>query len=135
MEMSKGTKLILLLIAALLIACAVLLNGSITEQSPYKAVVDELTSRGYTMTEDDLYDMGSFENSTVSEVLAGQDITQAVEASRQGGFPGDADAQGNIRMLLLTMENEDIITIFLRDGQIELCFIQRLDDTDVRPLE
>lgn len=135
MEMSKNTKLIVLLLAALLIAGAVLLNGTVTEQSPYRAVMEELTRRGYTMTEDDLYDVGSFENSTVRDVLAGQELEQAVEASIQGGFPGDIDARGSIRLLLLTIENGDVITIFLRDGQIELCFIQRLDDSALRPLE
>lgn len=135
MEMSKNTKLIVLLIAGLLIVCAVLLNGAVTQQSPYKAVVQELTARGYTLTEDDLYNVGSFENSTIADVLAGQDLTQAVEASMAGGFPADINAAGNINMLLLTMKNQDIITIFLRDGEIELCFVQRLDDSNLRPLE
>lgn len=135
MEMSKNTKLIVLLAAALLIVCAVLLNGTVSQQSPYRAAVEELTARGYTLTEDDLYDVGSFEDTTIAEVLAGQDLTQAVEASMAGGFPSDVNAVGNIKMLLLTMENQDIITIFLRDGSIELCFVQRLDDSAVRPLE
>lgn len=135
MEMSKNTKLIVLLFAVLLIVCAVLLNAAVTQQSPYKAVVEELTSRGYTLTEDDLYDVGRFENSTVADVLAGQDLTQAVEASIAGGFPADVNAVGDVNMLLLTMKNQDVITIFLRDGKIELCFVQRLDDSSVRPLE
>ena len=135
MELSKNTKLIVLLIAALLIVCAVLLNGVVSEQSPYSAAVEELTARGYTLTEDDLFDVGSFEDTTIAEVLAGQDLTQAVEAGLAGGFPSDVNAVGNIKMLLLTMENKDIITIFLRDGKIELCFVQRLDDSEVRPLE
>lgn len=135
MEMSKNTKLIVLLAAALLIVCAVLLNGTVSQQSPYRAAVEELTARGYTLTEDDLYDVGSFEDTTIAEVLAGQDLTQAVEASMAGGFPSDVNAVGSIKMLLLTMENQDIITIFLRDGSIELCFVQRLDDSAVRPLE
>ena len=134
MEMSKNTKLIILLIAALLVICAVLLNGAVSQQSPYKAAVEELTARGYTLSEDDLFDVGRFEDSTVAEVLAGQDLSQAVEASRAAGFPSDINARGNINMLLLTMENKDVITLFLRDGNIELCFVQRLDDSAVRPL-
>jgi len=134
MEMSKNTKLIILLIAALLVICAVLLNGAVSQQSPYKAAVEELTARGYTLSEDDLFDVGRFEDSTIAEVLAGQDLSQAVEASIAAGFPSDINARGNINMLLLTMENKDIITLFLRDGNIELCFVQRLDDSAVRPL-
>ncbi len=134
MEMSKNTKLAVLLIAALLIVCAVLLNGVVSQQSPYRAAVEELTSRGYILNEDDLYDVGSFENTTISDVLAGQDLSQAVESSMAAGFPSDINAAGNIKMLLLTMENQDIITMFLRDGNIELCFVQRLDDSAVRPL-
>lgn len=134
MELSKNTKLIVLMLAVLLIVCAVLLNGAVSKQSPYNAAVEELTARGYTLTEDDLYDVGSFEDTTIAQVLAGQDLTEAVEAGIQGGFPSDVNAVGHIRMLLLTMENQDIITIFLRDGRIELCFVQRLDDSAVRPL-
>lgn len=135
MEISKGTKVILLIVAALLIVGAVLINGKLTVQSPYRAVVDELTSRGYTMTEDDLYSMGSFNKSSIADVLAGQDLSQAVEASINSGFPSDINAVGDINMLLLTMESGDIITIFLRDGEMELCFVQRLDGSAVRPLE
>ena len=134
MEMSKNTKIIVLLFAALLAVCAVLLNGTVAQQSPYKAAVQELSARGYTLSEDDLFDVGSFEDTTIAEVLAGQDLTQAVEAGIAGGFPSDVNAAGDIRMLLLTMENKDIITIFLRDGKIELCFVQRLDDSAIRPL-
>ena len=64
MELSKNTKLIVLLVAALLIVCAVLLNGAVAEQSPYRAAVEELTARGYTLSEDDLFDVGRFEDST-----------------------------------------------------------------------
>ena len=135
MEISKGTKVILIIAAALLVVGAVLINGKLTVQSPYRAVVDELTSRGYTMTEDDLYSMGSFNNSSIADVLAGQDLSQAVEASIVSGFPSDINAVGDINMLLLTMESGDIITIFLRDGEMELCFVQRLDGSAVRPLE
>ena len=134
MEMNKNTKLIVLLIAALLIVCALLLNGKVSKNSPYKYAVDELTARGYTLSEDDLFDVGSFEDTTIADVLAGQDLTQAVEAGIAGGFPSDVNAVGDIKMLLLTMENQDIITIFLRDSKIELCFVQRLDDSAVRPL-
>ncbi len=134
MEMSKNTKLIVLLIAALLIVCAVLLNGTVSKNSPYRSAVEELSARGYTLTEDDLFDVGSFEDTAIAEVLAGQDLTQAVEASVKGGFPSDTNAVGDIKMLLLTMENKDIITIFLRDGEIELCFVQRLDSAEIRPL-
>ena len=135
MEMSKNTKIIVLLLAALLIVAAVLLNSSVAEHSPYRAAVEELTARGYTLTEDDLFDVGSFEDATIAEVLAGQELTQAVEAGIAGGFPSDVNAAGDIRMLLVTMEDKDIITIFLRNGKIELCFVQRLDDSAVRPLE
>lgn len=135
MEMGKNTKILLLLAAALLIVTAVLLNGAITAKSPYKAVVDELTSRGYTLKEEDLYSVGGFENSSIAQVLAGQELAPAVEAGIAGGFPSDVDAVGDIRLLLLTMENQDIITIFLRDGEIELCFVQRLDDTELKPLD
>ena len=135
MEINRKTKIIAIAAAVVMIVAAIVLNGMITAKSPYRAVVEELTSRGYVMTEDDLFSVGRFESSSIAQVLAGQDLAPAVEAGKAGGFPSDVNAVGDISMLLLSMENQDIITIFLRDGQVELCFVQRLDDSALRPLD
>ena len=118
MNMTKGTRIILLSIAALLIVGALLLNASITD----------------TLDDDDFYNAGSFPDSTIQDILAGQDLSEAVAASAAGGFPSDINARGDIMLLLLTLENKDVVTVFTRDGKAELCFIQRISSGEIMPL-
>ena len=122
MNMTKGTRIILLSIAALLIAGALLLNASITEKHPYSGAAKTLREYGYTLDDDDFYNAGSFPDSTIQDILAGQDLSEAVAASIEGGFPSDINARGDIMLLLLTLENKDVVTVFTRDGKAELCF-------------
>ena len=130
MNMTKGTRIILLSIAALLIAGALLLNASIT----YSGAAKTLREYGYTLDDDDFYNAGSFPDSTIQDILAGQDLSEAVAASIEGGFPSDINARGDIMLLLLTLENKDVVTVFTRDGKAELCFIQRISSGEVMPL-
>ena len=65
---------------------------------------------------------------------AGQDLSEAVAASIEGGFPSDINARGDIMLLLLTLENKDVVTVFTRDGKAELCFIQRISSGEIMPL-
>ena len=57
MNMTKGTRIILLSIAALLIAGALLLNASITENHPYSGAAKTLREYGYTLDDDDFYNV------------------------------------------------------------------------------
>lgn len=134
MELGKGTKVFIIILSVAICAGAVIWNGQLEQQSPYAQIVDMLRQRGYTLTEDDLYNAGSFSDTSIAEILAGEDLSEAVEHSRASGFPADINAVGDIQILLLTMQNGDIITIFTRDGSIELCFVQRLDSTQLAPL-
>jgi len=134
MEMNKGTRTAIFVLAGVLLILALALNMDLQSSSPYNRVVEELRARGYTLVESDLYFVGSFEGQSIQSVLAGEELTEAVEASRQGGFHSDVEAKGEISVLLLTLENQDVITIFTRDGGIELCFIQRLGEDRLRPV-
>ena len=131
MKMTKGTRIILLSIAALLVVGALLLNASITENHPYSGAAETLREYGYTLDDDDFYNAGSFPDSTIQDILAG---SEAVAASAAGGFPSDINARGNIMLLLLTLENKDVVTVFTRDGKAELCFIQRISSGEIMPL-
>lgn len=134
MNMTKGTRIILLSIAALLIVGALLLNASITENHSYSGAAKTLREYGYTLDDDDFYNAGSFPDSTIQDILAGQDLSEAVAASIEGGFPSDINARGDIMLLLLTLENKDVVTVFTRDGKAELCFIQRISSGEIMPL-
>ena len=37
-------------------------------------------------------------------------------------------------LLLLTLENKDVVTVFTRDGKAELCFTQRISSGEIMPL-
>ena len=94
MNMTKGTRIILLSIAALLIAGALLLNASITENHPYSGAAKTLREYGYTLDDDDFYNVGSFPDSTIQDILAGSERSSGrkrcrrlpVGYKRQGGY-------------------------------------------------
>jgi len=134
MELGKRARIVIICMAAALLTAGLYLRFGGPAASPYGPVAEELTRRGYTLADEDFYNAGSFPDTSIAAVLAGQELSAAVEASRQGGFPADVNAVGDITALLLTMENQDIITIFTRDGAIELCFVQRLGEEGLRPL-
>lgn len=104
------------------------------KSTPYSGAAKTLREYGYTLDDDDFYNAGSFPDSTIQDILAGQDLSEAVAASIEGGFPSDINARGDIMLLLLTLENKDVVTVFTRDGKAELCFIQRISSGEIMPL-
>jgi len=131
----KLLKIALLAVAAALVIGAALLSSSLKGQTPYANVAQALRENGYTLNDEDLYHVGTFENASISGVLSGVDMTEAVEASKAAGFSGDVEATGKITALLLNTQGGDILTIYTRDGEIELCFVQRLDGGGITPIQ
>ena len=94
MNMTKGTRIILLSIAALLIAGALLLNASITEKHPYSGAAKTL--QGSTA-------IPSMTMASTTQRFSGippyriywreRDLSRAVAASIEGGFPSDINAR------------------------------------------
>ena len=126
MEMSAKQRNILIAASILMLVLALVLWRGFEGKHPYEPLADMLRDRGYTVDAEQLYSVGNFEDQSISEVLSGVDLDEAVTASQEGGFPSRVDRAGDISLILCALGNQDVITIFLLDGEAELCFVQPL---------
>ena len=123
MGLSNRTKLILFGIALVLLVIAAVWSVQIAKDDALAHLAEELNAFGYSLTGEDIYVLGESRSTTIAAVLAGTDLTEAVAASRAAGFPSDINAEGDIVAMLARTET-GVITIYLRNEAIELCFIQ-----------
>lgn len=126
MEMSAKQRNLLLIASALVLVIALVFWQGFAQEHPYKPLAAMLREKGYTLEPDQLYNAGSFENQSIAATLAGVNLDEAVSASLEGGFPSRVDKAGEITLLLCALGNQDVITLFLLDGEPELCFVQPL---------
>ncbi len=125
--MKRHTRTMLTLIAVGIIIAAAVWSIIISKNDPLEAIANELNAHGYSMRGDELYILGGKVNATIREVLAQGEDAGAEEliaaAARQAGFAADIDRRGEITILLYQCD-KGVMTIYLIDGEIELCFIQ-----------
>lgn len=135
MEMNKKHRNILLIASGLALLAALALWGNLAGQNPNEPLAAMLRARGYTVDAEQFYHAGSFQGQSISQVLSGVDLAEAVAASQAGGFPSDVGRPGAVELLLCGMGNGDVITLFLLDGQAELCFVQSITAGTVAALD
>ncbi len=131
---NKTARFILLGVAIALIVAAAIWGANLERVDPLSPLVDTLNSYGYSLTSNDIFVAGETQDTTISELLAGIELADAVEASTEGGFPSDVNARGTVILMLAELDDRDVITVYLRDEKIELCFIQNILSQQVRPL-
>lgn len=134
MDIRDKQRNILLLAGVCVLALALALWGGLAARHPYAPVVELLRERGYTLEPDQLYTVGSFTDQSISAVLSGVNLEEAVAASLEGGFSSRVDVNGDVTLLLCALGNQDVITLFLLDGKPELCFVQPLLGGGLKPL-
>ena len=128
MGLSNRTKFILLGLAAVLLVVAAVWSVQLAKDDTLAHLAEELNAFGYSLEGEDIYVLGESRDISIAEVLAGTDLTEAVAA----GFPSDVNAVGDIVAMLANTE-AGVITLYLRNEAIELCFIQT-DEGQVLPL-
>ena len=134
MEMNDKQRNILILASVAVLGLALALWSGLPAQHPNEPWAAMLRARGYTVKADQLYNAGSFAGQSIAEVLSGVKLEEAVAASLAGGFPSRVDQAGEVTLLLCALGNQDVITLFLLDGEAELCFVQPLPSGDLKPL-
>ena len=132
MGLSNRTKFILLGLAAVLLVVAAVWSVQLAKDDTLAHLAEELNAFGYSLEGEDIYVLGESRGISIAEVLAGTDLTEAVAASRAAGVPSDVNAVGDIVAMLANTE-AGVITLYLRNEAIELCFIQT-DEGQVLPL-
>ena len=119
-------------LAAVLLVVAAVWSVQLAKDDTLAHLAEELNAFGYSLEGEDIYVLGESRGISIAEVLAGTDLTEAVAASRAAGFPSDVNAVGDIVAMLANTE-AGVITLYLRNEAIELCFIQT-DEGQVLPL-
>ncbi|NCB31326.1 MAG: hypothetical protein EOM66_07960 [Clostridia bacterium] len=133
--MNAKQRIILLIASACVLALAFVLWNGLSGQHPNEPLAAMLRTRGYTVEAEQLYNAGSFEGQSIGQALSGVNLEDAVAASMAGGFPSDVNKTGNVTLLLCALGNQDVITLFVLDGEAELCFIQPLLGGALKPLD
>lgn len=133
--MSARGRNITLAVAALLLIAAVVLSSDIARNDPLADLADEINRFDYALTAEDFYVLGGAEDTSIAQVLGeeGADLAPAAAASGQAGFPADTQSVGDVTALLAKTDR-GVITVYLLDGNIQLCFLQT-EDGEIEPIQ
>ncbi len=88
------------------------------------ALANKLNSYGYALTADDLYPAGEWKDVSIKTLLSGAELEAAISVSRQAGFPSDVEKTGTVTLVMANSGEDDVITLYLVNGEIELAFVQ-----------
>lgn len=131
---SKRARTVLMIVALALLMAAVVWGTFLNGDDELKLLADRINEYGYELTRDDIYIVGETRDTSISDILAGQELDECVAASKAAGFPSDVNAVGDVVLMLVELDNYDVITVYLRDADIELCFVQNITSGEVSPL-
>ena len=98
------------------------------------ALANTLNSYSYTLTADDLYPAGEWKNTNVKTLLSDAELTAAISVSKQAGFSSDVTKTGTVTLVMANVGGNDVITLYLVDGEIELAFVQVTGSDAVKAL-
>jgi len=124
----KAQRLVLALGLSLFIMAAIF-RLMIARNDPAADIVSMLRSYGYSLRDSDLYIAGDYPNTSISDLLEHVDLKEAVALSKQAGFPSDIERVGDVVLILARSSEDEIITLYALDGEMELCFIQFEDSS------
>ena len=97
-------------------------------------LASKLNSYGYTLRADDIYPAGEWQDTSIQTLLSGAELKEAVAASGQAGFPSDVEKTGTVTLVMANVGGNDVITVYLVNGEIELAFVQVTGSDTVKAL-
>jgi len=132
--MNPRRRLIFLIAAAVLIAAAFLWSVHLDQTGQGAKLLRTLNAYGYALQIDDLYPAGAWKDTSIRALLPDSELKDAVQASRDAGFPSDIDKAGDVTLLLAHTESADVLTVYLVGDTPELCFVQGTGTGEIRAL-
>ncbi|MDO4567519.1 MAG: hypothetical protein Q4B99_01030 [Clostridia bacterium] len=132
--MSRKTRAILLAVAGVLLLTALVWSLYSNSTSELSQLRRAMAQRGYSLTDESFYLADVAADTTVRELMGEQFDEALTEVSRESGFPSDPDRRGDIAQFLAAVDETQVITILLVDGEIEFAFIQTLGSDEALPL-
>lgn len=133
-RMTASTRTAFLICALALIVIAVVLRVFITADSLSDRIARELKSHGCTVNADELSQQIYKKHASISSVMEGIDMTDALSASLECAFPSDMLREGELYLLLAPLDDEHILTVFVIDEEVEFAFIQVKGSEEVLPV-
>ncbi len=124
MERQKKRRIWLLCAAGTLLVIALIWNIALSNNGRLGKLTRYLQGFGYALTSDDLYIAGTAYDSTIADLLSDMPLETAVAASKSVGLNSDINKTGRVELVLAALSNEDVITLFLVDAELELGFVQ-----------
>lgn len=118
------SRIILLIAAGALLLLAIIWSFFTNETGELSRIARIINSYGYDIDIGDIYPADTQNDATIEEMLYGEDLTDIAEKSKEAGFPSDTKRRGDIVQLLIALDDNKVITLFIVDGDIELAFIQ-----------
>ena len=128
-----------ILVAALIIFVIALVWGIYLNSNDELAkVVRRINEFGYEFYSDDVYVLGSKKDTTISDVIteanAEADIDKIKELSIKCGFDAEMDKQGEVTILLLAIDENRVINIYMLDENISACFVENIVSGEISAL-
>lgn len=120
----KRGRWILLIAAGVLLVAAFLWNAHLSATSEGSRLCRIVNEFGYAIYPDDLYPAGAWNDTSIRALLPETELADAVAASKSAGFPSDIDHAGQVTLIMANMGNDDVVTLYLVDGEVELGFVQ-----------
>lgn len=128
---SKRARTLILVLAAVIFLIAIVWSFIVAQNDPLSEIVGMLREYGYRVYDSDLYIAGDYRNTSIGALLTDVDLLAAQSASRAAGFPSDVDRVGDVVLILAATTQDEVITLYALDGQMELCFIQYTNSGEV----
>lgn len=126
--------LVLLIAAGVLLIGALVWRVALEKTSLSSRIVRSLSQHGLTVDAADLYQHEHRRDTSIAEMMGGTDMTAAVDASLEAGFPSDTERTGEVYCLLAQLDGGKVLTVFVVDEEIELAFIQLPGSDEVLPI-
>ena len=130
----KRGRWILLIAAGVLLVAAFLWNARLNSTSEGARLCRIVNEFGYALHPDDLYPTGAWNDTSIRALLPETELSDAVAASKSAGFPSDIDRAGQVTLVMANVGNDDVVTLYLVDREIELGFVQVAGTQGVRAL-
>ena len=122
--MTKRTKNGVYIVAGVLLIVALVWHMLLARNGFGTQVAREINAFGYAISADDIYPAGSWENTSIRELLPDENLSAAVLASKQVSLNADIDRRGQVALLLVHI-GEETLSFFYVEGTLELAFSQR----------
>lgn len=133
--MNNSTRNTLMVIALIILIVAIVLRIIAGNNSLSEKISSELKQHGCAISSEDLYQQSYAKNISIAALMEGIDLNDAVEVSRNSGFPSDIEKEGEVYLLLAQLDDENILSVFIVNEKIELAFIQTLGSDEIKAIE